>query len=136
MFQRFLMVCAAGLMAASCAPAKAAGPVRAPVREPSPAYTTSGIVLDVQRGTPNAPATYVHLIVQPSRGAPVRVDLGPGWLLDEHGLRFSKDDVVEVEGRAERRGEEEVFVAHRLRMNGEILEIRKAGTPAASQSLP
>jgi hypothetical protein len=57
-------------------------------------------------------------------------------LLDEHGLRFSKDDVVEVEGRAERRGEEEVFVAHRLRMNGEILEIRKAGTPAASQSLP
>jgi hypothetical protein len=135
MFHRFLLVCAAALLAASCTPAKAGGPVGNPVREP-PLGSVSGIVLDVQRGTPNAPATYVHLIVQPGRGAPIRVDLGPGWRLDEHGIRFSKDDVVEVEGRAERRGEEEVLVAHRLRRDGKTLEIREAGTPAASPPSP
>jgi len=90
-----------------------------------------GTVLGVERGSPSDPATHVHLVLQPSAGAPLRVDLGPGWYLDERGLRFSKDDLVEVEGHPERRKEGDVFVAKRVRKGGMTVELdqQPAQTP-------
>lgn len=94
----------------------------------TPTYTAGGTVLGVERATPADPATHVHLILQPSGGSPVRVDLGPGWYLDEHGLRFSKDDVVEVEGEPKRRAEGDVLVARRVRKGGKTVELTQTGS--------
>jgi hypothetical protein len=77
----------------------------------------------VERSSPDDPATHVHLVIQPEDGTPVRVDLGPGWYLDEHGLSFSKDELVEVEGRPEPREGGQVIVARRVRKNGKTVDI-------------
>jgi hypothetical protein len=94
----------------------------------TPSYVAGGTVLGVERASPTDPATHVHLILQASGGSPVRVDLGPGWYLDEQGLRFSKDDVVEVEGEPKQRAEGNVLVARRVRKGGKTVEL----TPSAS----
>jgi hypothetical protein len=86
-------------------------------------------VLGVERGSPTDPATHVHLVLQQSSGTPLRVDLGPGWYLDEHGLRFSKDDQVEVEGRRERRESGEVVVARRVRKDGKTVDLNERPAP-------
>jgi hypothetical protein len=87
-----------------------------------------GTVLGVERASPTDPATHVHLILQASDGSPVRVDLGPGWYLDEHGLRFSKDDVVKVEGEPKRGAGGDVFVAHRVSKEGRTVELMQDGS--------
>jgi hypothetical protein len=111
-----------GMVSSACSSSPVERPPRSDVREP-PAYMAGGTVLGVERGSPSDPATHVHLVIQPSDGAPVRVDLGPGWYLDERGLRFSKDDFVEVEGRPERRKEGDVVVAKRVRKGETTVEL-------------
>jgi hypothetical protein len=82
-----------------------------------------GTVVGVERSSPEDPVTHVHLVIQPTSGTPLRVDLGPGWYLDEHGLRFSKNEIVGVEGRRETRAGELVIVADRVRKDGKTVDI-------------
>jgi hypothetical protein len=94
----------------------------------TPTYMAGGTVLGIERATPTDPATHVHLILQASDGSPLRVDLGPGWYLDKNGLRFSKDDVVKVEGESKRRAEGDVFVARRVSKEGRTVELMQEGS--------
>jgi hypothetical protein len=117
----FSLVC--GLCAVIVACAGTAGPVAQPPAHEPPTYMADGTILGVERSSPEDPVTHVHLVIQPTAGTPVRVDLGPGWYLDKHGLRFSKNEHVEVEGRRESRAGESVIVAGRVRKDGKTVEI-------------
>lgn len=77
----------------------------------------------MERKSPDDPSAYVHLLVS-SGDRPIRVELAPGWYLDEQGLRFSREEQVSVEGRRERRAGDEVIVARRLRRGTETIELR------------
>ena len=106
----------------ACAPVSYSPPPSRPAD--APVSTADGRIIGVERGSPSDPAAYVHLIVQPGSDAPIRVELGPGWYLDEQGLRFSKDEIVSVQGRSEVRANSSVFVARSIRKGEETIELR------------
>ncbi|HEY2406587.1 MAG TPA: hypothetical protein VGI10_11325 [Polyangiaceae bacterium] len=120
-----LAACAAqrDLTAADVATARAA-----------PVYTADGNVLGVERGSPDQPASYLHLVIQPDGKAPVHVELAPGWYLDRAGLHFSEHDRVHIEGREESRSGGDVVVAHRIRKGDQAVELRDdQGRPSWEQ---
>jgi hypothetical protein len=71
-----------------------------------------------------APAAYVHLVVEPPGKKPVRVELGPGWFLDEHGLRFEPEQEVSVEAATVTRDGQSILVARSVRRGDSALELR------------
>jgi hypothetical protein len=110
-------------LAAACGPGDQTLPARSPALPG--VYTADGQVLGVERPLPEDPATNVHLVFQASGEAPVRVELGPGWYLDEGKLRFNPKDDVSVEGqRVIRNDGSSVVVAKRVRKGPTTLQLR------------
>lgn len=87
-------------------------------------YTADGRVLGVERPLPEDPATNVHLIFQSRDEEPVRVELAPGWYLDEGKLHFDAKDDVTIEGRREVRNGKPVIVARSVRKGSTTLRLR------------
>lgn len=108
---------------AACA-SSAAGP--GSVRRPNipEVYTADGRVLGVERPLPEDRATNVHLLFQAQGEDPVRVELGPGWYLDEGKLHFDAKDDISVEGRREVHNGNSVIVARRVRKGSTTLQLR------------
>lgn len=87
-------------------------------------YTADGRVLGVERPLPEDPATNVHLIFQSQDEEPVRVELGPGWYVDEGKVHFDPKDDISVEGRREVRNGKPVIVARSVRKGSTTLRLR------------
>ncbi|HET9929672.1 MAG TPA: hypothetical protein VFQ35_03250, partial [Polyangiaceae bacterium] len=98
---RTLSVCVLSVWLAACASSQS--PATAQVRRPNipEVYTANGQVLGVERPLPEDAVTNVHLVFQARGEEPVRVELGPGWYLDEGKLHFDPKDDILVEGRRE-----------------------------------
>lgn len=98
----------------------------APVTNPAlpEVYTADGQVLGVERPLHEDPATNVHLIFQARGEDPVRVDLGPGWYLDQGKVRFDPKDDVSIEGQREVRNGNAVIVARSVRKGSTTLRLR------------
>jgi hypothetical protein len=96
---------------------------RLPQQQPL-VYTADGDVLGVERASPEDAATYVQLVVRPGVEAPVRVELGPGWYLEQGGLRFTQGDKVHVEGWRSAHDGGKTIVAKRVRSSTGTLELR------------
>jgi hypothetical protein len=123
-----LLLLAVTLAPASCAPTHVASTPRASAQR---VYTADGHVLGVERSNPENPESYVHIVVAIDGKEPVRVELAPGWYLDEQGLRFSKEDAVWVEGQRTVREGKTVVVARRVRNGDETIMLRDDhGRPA------
>lgn len=119
---------------AACAARPDLTPADSAAAHSAPAYTADGNVLGVERGSPNQPATYTHLVIQPDGKAPIHVELAPDWYLDRAGLHFSEHDRVHVEGRAESRAGGDVIVAHRVQKGDQAVELRDdQGRPSWEQ---
>jgi hypothetical protein len=120
MLSRALWLASLVTLSAACgAPREPAPPV-----QPAPPFSTDGRVIGVERKSPDDPGAYVHLLVAADGERPIRVELAPGWYLDQQGLRFSREERVSVEGHRERRAGDEVVVARRLRRGAETIELR------------
>ncbi len=127
----FLCLCGA-LVLASCGPPRFPPPMP-PARpaDRAPVFTADGHVLGVERSVPEDPQSYVHIIIAVDGREPVRVELAPGWYLDEQGLRFSKDDLVGVEGQSTVREGKTIVVARRVRSGESTVPLRdNQGHPA------
>ena len=99
---------------------------------PAPVYTAAdGRVLGVERASPEQPATYVAIVFQADGKEPIRIELAPGWYLEERGLHFTPQDRVHVEGKTEARPGGSVLVVRRIEKDGKVLELRdESGRPA------
>jgi hypothetical protein len=73
---------------------------------------------------PEDPAAYVQLVIRPGAEEPVRVELGPGWYLEQAGLRFTRGDDVHVEGWRVAHDGSTTIVAKRVRSGSGTLELR------------
>lgn len=78
-------------------PPHAPGPWTQPARAGS--VVAEGVVLSVERPRPEDSQAYVHVVLEPSGGQPVRLVLAPGWYLDREGIRFDPRDPLRVEGK-------------------------------------
>lgn len=69
----------------------------------------------------------VHLLVTTETQENVRLELGPGWYLDENGLTFEPQQHIEFRGQHDPNGG---YVAHSLRRGSQTIEIRNSdGSP-------
>ncbi|MGC4094846.1 MAG: hypothetical protein QM756_44390 [Polyangiaceae bacterium] len=115
---------ALSLWLAACATTGTAAPERT---TPLPGvYTADGQVLGVERPLPQDRSTNVHLIFQAKGEEPVRVELGPGWYMDEGKLDFDAKDDVSVEGQRVSRHGNTVVVAKSVRKGSTQLQLRDA----------
>ncbi len=109
-----------------------------PPRNPSlaaadPRVSTEGLILSVERPKPEDSQSFVHLVITPGDQKPVRVDLAPGWYLDEQGLSFKPNDRVSVEGRQVTADGESRIVAERLTQGERVFVLRDGKSPPAWQ---
>jgi hypothetical protein len=75
-------------------------------------------VVDVEN-LPLNNQTYVKLSLKLSgEGPPLSVRLGPGWYLDERGLRFNPREQVTVHGRHQWVDGRDIFVATEVTKDG------------------
>ena len=86
-------------------------------------HTSDGRVLGVERRSAEDPASFVYLTVQAGE-QPIRVELGPGWYLDEHGLTFATEQRVTVQGRRVTRSGQPILVARRIQKGSQVLILR------------
>ncbi len=108
-----------GLILAACSAGTRAAPA-----SPAAVYTADGKVLGVERASPEDPATYVQLVIQGNEAAPVRVELAPGWYLDQRGLSFRPETRVAVEGHRVVRNGEPLIVARSVSVDGSKVLLR------------
>jgi hypothetical protein len=102
----------------------ACGPAAVPAAPSSaPLSRMDGYVVRVDGAPASEPEAYVRLVVQ-TEGRLVHVELAPGWYLDEQGLRFSKEDVVSIDGERRSKGGRDVIVARRVRGPQGAVELR------------
>lgn len=70
----------------------------------------------------------VHLTVATEGEQQVRLELGPGWYLNEQGVAFEPQQHIEFRGK--RAGEGNTYVAHQLRKGQQTVDLRDdSGTP-------
>jgi hypothetical protein len=113
-----------GATATACQP----NAMQRPPHVEQPALTTvDGSVLGVD-GQPaeRTLARNVRLRVKPEKGEPVDVDLAPGWYLGEHGLTFSPEERVQIEGTSGTQAGRTVFVARKVRRGQTSVVLRDA----------
>ncbi|HEY3235260.1 MAG TPA: hypothetical protein VGJ84_11095 [Polyangiaceae bacterium] len=81
-----------------------------------------GTVLGADNASPETQLNQnLKITVRPGDGNPIVVELAPGWYLAEHGLRFSRDDRVTVEGTE---NEKQVLVAKRVQKGQTRVRLR------------
>ena len=81
----------------------------APLSERS--VNAQGVVLSVERPRPEDAQSYVHVLIAPTGGQPIRLILAPGWYLDGQGIRFEPQQRVSAQGtRAVHEGQAGIMV--------------------------
>lgn len=86
--------------------------------------TMEGIVSSVERPRPEDSQAYVHLVVTPADGVPIRLVLAPGWYLDEQGIRLEPRQTVQVSGKRVVKDGQSGIVVQRLRRGDESYILR------------
>jgi hypothetical protein len=89
----------------------------------TPSFTADGRVLAVENDLAGNRLTYVRLVISDG-DPPLRVELAPGWYLDQQGLRFSKDDRVTIEGTKVEQDGKSVVVARSVRTDNQTVILR------------
>jgi hypothetical protein len=87
--------------------------------------------------SPEERLSEVAVITLHASGEPIRVELAPGWFLDEHGLKYSPEDRLLVTGeRIEQNGESRL-VASEVEQGGVRLRLRdEQGRPLWREAEP
>ncbi|MCA9630384.1 MAG: hypothetical protein KC766_22090 [Myxococcales bacterium] len=90
-------VLAAGLLVSSVS----CGPPTTPIPGAAAARSSiEGRVTRIERGPEDELQQNVRVTVAVDDGTEIDVDLAPGWVLDERGLRLEKEDAVAIEARS------------------------------------
>jgi len=103
------------------------------VYKPDTTETISGEVISVEKTAPKKGMFYgVHLMVKTDEKT-VSVHLGPGWYIENQGIKISPEDKVEITGSKVTFDEEEVIIASEVKKGDEVLKLRdEKGIPAWS----
>jgi hypothetical protein len=75
-------------------------------------YSVDGRVMGVDEVPPEQSLAQTVRITITTDDKPVVVELAPGWVLDERGLHFGREDRVEVQGKLREDGS---VLAHQVR---------------------
>ncbi len=97
MFKFVSAVFAASLLISSVS----CGPPTTPIPGAAAARSSiEGRVTRIERGPEDELQQNVRITVAVGDGSEVDVDLAPGWVLDERGIRLEEEDAVAIEARS------------------------------------
>ncbi|MGE0327071.1 MAG: hypothetical protein AB7K71_02835 [Polyangiaceae bacterium] len=117
MFKFVSAVFAAALLVSSVS----CGPPTTPIPGASAARSSiEGRVTRIERAPEDDLQQNVRITVAVDDGSELDIDLAPGWVLDEQGLRLEKEDAVAIEARSVAGGLE----ATSIRSSGPRIDLR------------
>lgn len=80
--------------------------------------------MSVERPRPEDSQAFVHVVIAPTDQRSIKLVLGPGWYLEEKGLRFEPRQTVEVRGRQTTQSGESTIVVQSIRQGDRSYVLR------------